>query len=298
MSIEPLVTIGLPVYNGEKFIRQSLDSLLAQTFQNTRLIISDNASTDRTADICKEYAARDSRIVYTRNEHNIGNPRNFNRIANLTTTKYLKWSTADDYWDVNFLQRALDIMEHDDNIALCYPGCVLVDQHGANPKPYKDHLHLMGDNAGQRYLDVLEKHEMLHQHLGLIRTAALKQTHLLGTFYGSDLNLISELALYGKFFEIPEPMFFRRFHETSGSFNRASADHQSRYYHGKGTDKPWVVWRKQLWQFRSPLTSSIPVTDKLRVCGRLVRHAIWNREALIADLMSGLRGKRLHRGGG
>jgi glycosyltransferase involved in cell wall biosynthesis len=297
MSAEPLVTIGLPVYNGERFIRQSLDSLLGQTFRDFRLIVSDNASTDSTAAICQEYAARDPRVVYTRNDHNIGNPRNFNKIANLTTTKYLKWSTADDYWDIHFLEKAVAVMEKDPSIALCYPGAILIDEEGKNPRPYKDFLHLMGEDSGKRYIDVLEKHQLLHQHLGLIRTSALKQTHLLGVFAGSDLNLIAELALYGKFHELPEPMFYRRFHATSGSFNRASAEHQARFYHGRGTDTPFVHWRKQLWQFRSVLTAPLSLASKLRVCGRLVRHSVWNREILVADLIAGVRGQRLHRGG-
>ena len=91
MPDKPLVTIGLPVYNSEKYLRQSLESLLAQTYSNLVLIISDNASTDGTADICASYAQVDSRIKYYRNAENIGLPRNFNQIARLTETKYLKW---------------------------------------------------------------------------------------------------------------------------------------------------------------------------------------------------------------
>lgn len=298
MRSEPLVTIGLCVYNGERYVRQSIESLLGQTFQDFRFIISDNASTDGTPAICQEYAAKDARIFYTRNELNIGAPSNYNKVAKLTTTKYLKWSTADDYWDSNFLQRAVTIMENDPEIALCYPRCTFVDQDGLNPKPYQDFLHLMGDDAGARYIHVLEKHQRLHQLLGLKRTAALRKTHLLGTFYGSDLNLTAELSLYGKFYELPEPMFFRRFHPQSGAYNQASAEHQARYYHGRDTDKPFVEWRKQLWQFRSALKAPLPLGSKIDVCRQLIQHSIWNREALFADLFAGIQGKRLHRGGG
>src|SRR5262249_55497527 len=122
----PLVTVGLPVYNSECYLEHSLKSLLAQTYYDFELIISDNASTDGTADICKRYAKHDSRIRYYRNETNIGLPSNFNRVFELTTTPYLKWSTADDYWAPTFLERALEIMERDPSIALCYPQAVLV----------------------------------------------------------------------------------------------------------------------------------------------------------------------------
>src|SRR5438128_542667 len=75
----PRVSIGLPVYNGERYLRLALDSLLSQTFTDFELIISDNASTDGTTEICRAYAARDARIRYSRLEHNIGGSPNFNR---------------------------------------------------------------------------------------------------------------------------------------------------------------------------------------------------------------------------
>ncbi|MEM4134638.1 MAG: glycosyltransferase, partial [Candidatus Micrarchaeia archaeon] len=79
----PLVSIGMPVYNGERFIRQALDSLLAQDYENFELIISDNASEDKTPEICLEYAARDKRIRYYRNEKNMGAAWNFKRVFDL-----------------------------------------------------------------------------------------------------------------------------------------------------------------------------------------------------------------------
>ena len=121
MPQDCLITVGLPVYNSERYLAQSLDSLLAQTFPHFVLVISDNASTDGTAQICQQYAAADSRIKYSRNETNIGNPRNFNRVAGLAETRYLKWSTADDFWEPSFLERSLEVMERDTTSALCYP---------------------------------------------------------------------------------------------------------------------------------------------------------------------------------
>ena len=72
----PPVTIGLPVYNGEKFLRQALDSLLGQTMGDFELIICDNASSDATGQICRAYARADRRVRYYRNATNIGAPRN------------------------------------------------------------------------------------------------------------------------------------------------------------------------------------------------------------------------------
>ena len=90
MADSPLVTIGLPVYNSERYLEESLKSLLAQTYSEFVLIISDNASTDGTPAICQKYADADPRVKYYRNDSNIGNPGNFNRIFELCKTRYLK----------------------------------------------------------------------------------------------------------------------------------------------------------------------------------------------------------------
>ena len=211
-----------------------MDSLLAQTFSHFVLVISDNASTDGTAQICQQYAAADSRIKYSRNETNIGNPRNFNRVAGLAETRYLKWSTADDFWEPSFLERALEVMERDPTIALCYPQAVLIDANGRNPKNYDDVLHLVQEDPADRFVTLLDKIKLAHQHLGLIRMSYLRQTHLLGAHTASDINLLAELSLYGKFFELPHRLFFRRFHQDSGSWKRGDPEHEARRYHASG----------------------------------------------------------------
>ena len=180
MTEPPLITVGLPVYNSERYLRQSLDSLLAQTYSDFVLIISDNASTDRTAQICREYAAVDPRIRYFRNETNIGNPRNFNRVSDLATTRYLKWSTADDFWQPTFLEEALRLMEADSSIALCYPQAVLVNAEGGDPKNFDDVLNLVQEDPADRFLALIRNIKLAHQHLGIIRMSYLRQTHLLG----------------------------------------------------------------------------------------------------------------------
>ncbi len=76
----PAVSIGLPVYNGDNFLAEAIDSILRQTMEDFELIISDNASTDRTEEICREYAAGDSRIRYYRNESNLGAMANYNLV--------------------------------------------------------------------------------------------------------------------------------------------------------------------------------------------------------------------------
>lgn len=285
MSAQALITVGLPVYNSERYLKQSLDSLLAQTYPDFELIISDNASTDSTAEICKAYAAADSRIRYTRNEANIGNPRNFNRVSQLANSRYLKWSTADDYWAPTFLERALEVMERDPGIVLCYPQAVLVDAEGRNPQNYDDVLHLMQDDPADRFLKLIETIKLAHQHLGLIRLSELRRTHMLGPFVASDINLLGELTLYGKFFELPERLFFRRFHKDSGSWKRGDAAHEARRYHAANERKLGLTrWKRHLGFLDAVRTSPLGLGSKVRLYRYLTRRMITDRRELGSEL--------------
>ena len=286
MSKSPLITIGLPVYNSQRYLKQSLDSLLAQTYSNFVLVISDNASTDATGKICQDYAAADSRIKYSRNDTNIGNPRYFNRVAKLTTTPYLKWSTADDFWGSTFLERALEVMERDPTLALCYPQATLVDADGQNPRNYDDVLHLVQDDPVDRLLFLISRIKLAHQHLGLVRMSCLRKTHLLGTHVGSDINLLAELSLYGKFFELPHRLFFRRFHEDSGSWKRGDPDHQAkRYLPANSRRASFQTWRTDLSYFAAVRSSPLPIASKVRIYPHLLQRMSWHWRRLANELL-------------
>ncbi|MCX7109932.1 MAG: glycosyltransferase family 2 protein [Proteobacteria bacterium] len=116
--ITPKVSIGMPVYNGEKFIREALDSLLAQTFTDFEIIISDNASTDGTSEICSEYISRDSRIRYIRQTENIGIMRNFQFVLDEAIGEYFMWAAHDDLWGTKFIEEnEIFLDDHGDYIA-------------------------------------------------------------------------------------------------------------------------------------------------------------------------------------
>jgi len=290
MSETPLVTIGLPVYNSEKYLRQSLDSLLGQTYSNFILIINDNASTDRTPQICQEYIDSDSRVQYYRNDYNIGNPRNFNRVFDLTKTQYLKWSTADDFWEPEFLDRAVEIMEADPGIILCYPKTFLIDDKGGNPQPYEDKLHLTQEDPADRFLTLISTIGLSHQHLGLMRMAEVRRTHLLHTHVASDINFLAEMTLYGKFYELPERLFYRRFHKTSGSWKRGDKKHDAKYYYASEERNIELKhWRCHAGFFAAVYTSPVSLRSKMRIYRHLIRRLIWDRHDLISELVGYMR---------
>src|SRR3989442_7535435 len=130
MNEDPLVSIGVPVYNEERYLSFTLESLLAQDYRNLELIISDNASTDRTREICQEYVNRDGRVRYYRTETNVGAVKNFNSTFLHARGKYFMWVGAHDTWHSSFISRALSLIEADPRIVLVYSRTMLIDPDG------------------------------------------------------------------------------------------------------------------------------------------------------------------------
>lgn len=281
MNCTPLITIGLPVYNSERYIACSLDSLLCQSFRDFQLIISDNASTDQTSVICQAYAKRDNRIIYHRNPENIGLSPNFNQVFKLSKSPYFKWATADDYWAPSLLEKAMEIMESDSQIALCYPKTTLVNAKGENPQFYEDNLHLISESPRERFIQLWRNICLSHQHLGVSRASMVKCTHMLGEYVGSDINFLAELSLYGKFYEIPDRLFFRRFHEDSSSWARHDIAHQARRYHSAHSARIVLHrWRQFAAFFQAVHSAPLSTKDRWALYRFIARRLYWNRYKL------------------
>lgn len=114
-----MISIGLPIYNGEKFLERKLDSLLSQTFSNFELIISDNNSTDLTNQICINYAKNDNRIKYFRQEKNLGVRSNYNFVLSKANYDFFVWTAVDDIMDKNFLEKSFEKLEKNKNLVCC-----------------------------------------------------------------------------------------------------------------------------------------------------------------------------------
>lgn len=211
----PRVSLGMPVFNGEKYIRESLDALLAQTYSDFELIISDNASTDGTERICREYLSKDSRIKYYRNEVNLGSAQNFNRVFELSQGEYFKWSAYDDLCDPKYIERCVEVLDSQPSVVLCYPKANEIDPEGQHIRAYTAQLNVRSLKPHERLYKYLEINGLYLgiQAYGLVRSSALKQTLLLGNYPHADRNLLAELAIRGEFYEVPEYLFFRRIHE-------------------------------------------------------------------------------------
>ena len=138
---KPFICIGMPVYNGEMFIRQALDSLLAQSYENFQLIISDNASTDATREICEEYAIKDIRIKYLRQKKNLGATNNFKYVLEQASGDYFMWAAHDDEWDARFIDTLIKVLEANKNVSVLF-----VKPFTSLSLMIRSNLHLMRPN--------------------------------------------------------------------------------------------------------------------------------------------------------
>ena len=123
----PRISVGMPVYNGERYVEESIKSVLAQTFDDFEFLISDNGSTDRTPEICQDFAVQDSRISYTRNEQNIGASANYNTLVQKATAPYFRWSNADDLLAPSLHEACLNVLESNPEAVLAAGKTVLID---------------------------------------------------------------------------------------------------------------------------------------------------------------------------
>ncbi|MBT8763359.1 glycosyltransferase family 2 protein [Desulfohalobiaceae bacterium Ax17] len=215
-----LVSIGMPVYNGERYIRRALDSLLAQDYKNFELIISDNASEDATQEICLDCAATDRRIRFYRNEKNMGAVWNFNRVFKLSNGKYFMWAGDHDLWDKTFISQCVEILEREPSVVLCYSQALWMDLNGKLLETIPTRLDTRGLDWISRFHVVLWGIGYAYQIYGLIRSSALSQTYLHRNTIGADVILLSELSLLGEFAYVPEPLFHVRKLADFGSWNK------------------------------------------------------------------------------
>jgi glycosyltransferase involved in cell wall biosynthesis len=213
----PRVSIGMPVFNGEKYVEEALDSILKQTFSNFELIISDNASTDRTQTICLSYASKDPRVQYYRNETNIGAPENFNRVFNLSSGDYFRWATYDDLIAPEFLEKCVSVLDKDPSIVGCICKTGRIDQNGNLVGYYNEKFlkKMASSKPHERFRDLLNMYYTTTPLYAVYRTRFFAQSQLHGSYIGADRNLVAELSLLGRIYEIPQCLFFWRDHPDS-----------------------------------------------------------------------------------
>lgn len=206
----PRVVLGMPVYNGEKHIRETLDSILAQTITDFRLVISDNASTDETGTICREYAEKDDRISYYRQPENLGFTRNFSFVFQPEGAPYFKWVAHDDLLKPTYLQRCLELLEQDSSLSLAHCITMRIDEDGRENGKYYN-LRLNGDRICDRFWAVVWTID-IYEVYGVMRSNLVAKTKLAGSYVGSERTMLAKMLLQGNIGYVEEGLFSRRDH--------------------------------------------------------------------------------------
>lgn len=270
---KPRVSIGLPVYNGEPFLREAIDSILAQTFTDFELIISDNASTDNTEEICRSYAAKDSRIRYYRHDVNRGASWNFNLVVDLAVGEYFKWAAHDDVCAPTFLERCVEVLDHDSGTVLSCSQTMFTKSDGRKWWNAKTSPQLSSQKPEERFQGVLTYFWCL-EVFGLIRTDVLRKTSRIAPYYGSDRLLLVELSLIGRFQEIPECLFFRRCHAEQSS--RLSASEREAWIDPKAVQRSKLLRpRSSIGYIQAVLKSPLNWSERLR-CFAVIRDYLFS----------------------
>jgi glycosyltransferase involved in cell wall biosynthesis len=284
----------MPLYNGESFLEGALSSILTQTFIDFELIVSDNASTDRSVEIVRTFAARDSRIRIRQNEKNLGAAANYNVLVELARGKYFKWAAHDDLLAPEYAERCvMDLDRHPDAV-LCYPTTVMIDERGepTGEDPY-DMGGLNEEDAHlrfRRYMDRAWPRCGCNAVFGLIRTEVLKKTRMIGGYASSDKILLGELSLLGKFHHLPDPLFLRREHTRSSVRANPDIGARNQWFDSSASNTAGFIRWKWIGEYIKGL-NHVPLGGAERIrCLWELRHHIGREEArLKAELKRPLK---------
>lgn len=239
MATSPLVSIGMPVYNGEAYLRGALDALLEQDYPNLEIVLSNNASTDATEAICREYAERDGRIRYHRRARNTPAYENFNYVFQESRGQFFMWAAYDDLWHRSFVSRCVEAL-------LARPEAVLCHSYGQPISPtgepiYSPHTGCSNEESDlrSRWRRMMTFWDINEAIYGLMRREVAARTRLMRLFLCADLIFLSEMAIHGQIIQVPETLFWKRRPEALEDYR--SQQEMLDYVAGSNHRRPLLV---------------------------------------------------------
>lgn len=288
--LHPIVSIGMPVFNGALFLTEAIESILCQSLRDLELIIFDNDSTDDTESICRQFAADDERIQYHRNTENVGAHPNYNLTFRHATGKYFKWAAHDDKLEPQYVEACVGELEQSPDAVICQSYLQYIDAAGDRVGVYNSRL--IGSNsasASARFSSVVLLPHPAYEIMGVFRRSALENSLLLQSFHGADRALLAQMSLRGRFVQVKQPLLLVR-------------DHEDRYTHSHVRPQDRAVWHDAklkgtislpTWRLYYEYCTMIkrdldPMSERIRCYGHLIRwwwHN-WNAVRMLVDLVS------------
>jgi glycosyltransferase involved in cell wall biosynthesis len=264
------VSVGVPVFNGARYLEDCLESLVGQTYRHLEILISDNASTDRTADICRAYCERDERVRYYRQQQNIGAAANWNFLVHKATGKFFKWAAHDDVCAPDLVARCVAALDASPTAVLAFGRTGFIDGGGDPlygydvPIPWTNRDAAFDRLREQLAVPTAAIHHMCTRQFAVMRRDRLLETKLIRSHPASDLVLLVELAILGGFFEVDECLFFVRLHEGSSLRANNSAVEVARWYDPRSGNHYPLRWTRVFIGYVTVvLNSSLPRRQKV-----------------------------------
>lgn len=287
----PRVSIGLPVWNGEKYLDQALASLVSQTFTDFEIIISDNGSTDRTEEICRSWVEQDRRIRYIRNEENRGSAWNFNRVFHEATGTYFKWAAYDDKLLPEWLEECVAILDANPDVVLAYTRVIQIDENDEFLRHFSKFVDVTSSDPVERIREVFWDWWCLPV-FGLIRRQALATTKLIGGYDSSDRVLLVALSVLGKFHLVDKELFYHRDHADNTIHAFDSQQARGAWFDPKNAAAITYLpnWRYHFYFALTIRRAPLTWREELRAMRALGMRMIRMRMALLSDLAVAGRG--------
>lgn len=281
----PRLGIGLPVYNGEEFLERAIETLLGQTYTDFELVICDNASTDRTGEICRRYASQDTRVRYHRSEKNVGAMGNFRRAFELSSGELFKWAAHDDEHEPEFLERCVAALDADPTVVLVYTRFRAIDAHEATLTVRSAGIDTSSPQVSTRFRELVRRDYPCVACYGVVRRDVLGRTRLLASYADSDRVLLAEIGLEGRILELPEPLFVRREHPNRSVFQYRSRQTRNAWFVPAKAGRPGFPYTKQFAGYLGAIARApISVAERARCASVMTRWIASNRDGLVEDV--------------
>lgn len=278
----PRVSIGMAVFNGGTLLVFAIDSLLAQTFEDFELIITDNASTDETEERCRAYAQKDSRIVYIRRDKNYGANNNSHHALLQATGEYFMFAAHDDRWHPDFIASCVSVLDHNKTVVLAMPAVQFLTPEGTHCNIPYPVLHTIGTGIRNRVAGIFRENNVGYSAYGLYRREALGKIAIAIDCYGGDVVILLQLMLLGDAAFISQKLFYYRLSNKTAQqqINSVGSSEDTRHI-----DKPYTSLTVNLLRVITnaainPSLKQVLISDVLQII--TLQNPDW-RIALLAE---------------
>jgi glycosyltransferase involved in cell wall biosynthesis len=262
----PRLTIGLPVYNGEAYLAQTLESLLAQDFDDFELVVSDNASTDRTVAIVESFAEQDPRVRLVRNDRNMGAAYNYNRLVTDSRAELFKWAGYDDLLETGYVKSCVAALDANPDAVLAFTQASIIDGVGEQVREYDERLVVTAPTSWRRVASFAWRFSLCNAAFGVMRREAMGRTGLIRSYISSDVTFLAQMAALGTFELVGDRLFRRRIHESSSRQGRTTTAEIAKWF--------------------DPAAKGAPTLVRLRLLGRTTRALVGTTGSMPRDLSS------------